>query len=223
MKDQIWLDLWKDVKKHTLLASYLCAASYPWEILSNLGAIIHAIGEGLPTDEYERHADDVWIARTAHIAATACIQGPCIIGHGTELRPGAYLRGNTVAGDEAVIGNSTELKNCILFDGVQVPHFNYVGDSILGYRAHLGAGAVTSNVKSDRSDVIVRIEQTRIPTGRHKLGAILGDRVEVGCHTVLNPGCVIGRGSVVYPGISLRGYVEGGCIYKGEGNVVRKR
>lgn len=223
MKSETWFDLWKDVQKHTLLASYLCSVSYPWEVLSDLGAIIRAIGEGLPTDEYERYADSVWIARTAHVATSAYIKGPCIIGHGTELRPGAYLRGHTIVGDEAVIGNSTELKNCILFDGVQVPHFNYVGDSILGHRAHLGAGAVTSNVKSDHSDVVVCIEQGRIPTGRRKLGAMVGDLVEVGCNSVLNPGCVIGRESVVYPGLSLRGYVEGGCIYKGEGNVARKR
>ena len=222
MADQALFGLWKDVQKHTLLAPHLLPVLRPWEILDGLGTIIACLGASLPADEYEQSGRDVWIARTARVSPAAHLTGPCIIGHDTELRPGAFIRGGVLVGDEAVIGNSTELKNCVLFDGVQVPHFNYVGDSILGYRAHLGAGAVTSNVKSDRTEVFAHLGGQAVATGRRKLGALVGDVVEIGCHTVLNPGVVIGRESAVYPGLSLRGYVAGGCGYKGEGNVVRK-
>lgn len=206
--------------EHTLAWSYLCGFSYPWEALEGLGDCIRAIGTGLSPMEFDRIGEDVWISKTARIAPSATVCGPAVIGHGSELRTGAFLRGSTLVGDGCVVGNSVELKNCILFDGVQVPHFNYVGDSILGYRAHLGAGAVTSNVKSDKTQVSVRFQRDCIPTGRKKLGAILGDGVEIGCNCVLNPGCVIGAGSRVYPLSSVRGYVPENCIYKSSGNIV---
>ena len=215
--------LWRDTEQHTLSFPLLQKAAYPWEILSALSDFIRAVGQQLPRDEYEQLADGVWAARTARIATSAHIGAPCIIGHDTEVRHCAFIRGGALIGDGAVIGNSTELKNCVLFDGVQVPHFNYVGDSVLGYRAHLGAGAITSNVKSDRSDIVVWIEQSRIPTGRRKLGAMVGDLVEVGCNSVLNPGCVVGRESRVYPSVSVRGFVWERCVWKGDGSVVRRR
>ena len=215
--------LWRDTEEHTLSFPLLQKAAYPWEILSALSDFIRAVGQQLPRDEYEQLTDGVWVARTAHIAPTAHIASPCIIGHDTEVRHGAFIRGGALVGDGAVVGNSTELKNCVLFDGVQVPHFNYVGDSVLGYRAHLGAGAITSNVKSDRSDIVAWIEQSRIPTGRRKLGAMVGDLVEVGCNSVLNPGCVVGRESRVYPSVSVRGFVGERCVWKGDGSVVRRR
>lgn len=215
--------LWRDVQLHTLCAPLLQKAAYPWEILSLLTDFIRAVGQRLPPDEYETLADGVWAARTAHIAPSACIGAPCIIGHDTDIRHGAFIRGSALIGDRVVVGNSTELKNCVLFDGVQAPHFNYVGDSILGYRAHLGAGAITSNIKSDRSDIVVRIEQARIPTGRRKLGAMIGDFVEIGCNSVLNPGTVVGRESVVYPALSVRGYVSEQCICKSAKEIIKKR
>ena len=215
--------LWRDTEEHTLSFPLLQKAAYPWEILSARSDFIRAVGQQLPRDEYEQLTDGVWVARTAHIAPTAHIASPCIIGHDTEVRHGAFIRGGALVGDGAVVGNSTELKNCVLFDGVQVPHFNYVGDSVLGYRAHLGAGAITSNVKSDRSDIVAWIEQSRIPTGRRKLGAMVGDLVEVGCNSVLNPGCVVGRESRVYPSVSVRGFVGERCVWKGDGSVVRRR
>ena len=215
--------LWRDTEQHTLSFPLLQKAAYPWEILSALSDFIRTVGQQLPRDEYEQLTDGVWVARTAHIAPTAHIASPCIIGHDTEVRHGAFIRGGALVGDGAVVGNSTELKNCVLFDGVQVPHFNYVGDSVLGYRAHLGAGAITSNVKSDRSDIVVWIEQSRIPTGRRKLGAMVGDLVEVGCNSVLNPGCVVGRESRIYPCVSVRGYVVERGVLKGNGDVVRRR
>ncbi len=205
--------------EHTLAWSYLCRFSYPWEALNGLAEFIRALGERLSLEEYERIGEDVWISKTAKIAPSAVICGPAVVGHGSELRTGAFLRGGTLVGDGCVVGNSVELKNCILFDGVQVPHFNYVGDSILGYRAHLGAGAVTSNVKSDKTMVSVRFSKADIPTGRKKLGAILGDGVEIGCNCVLNPGCVIGAGSRVYPLSSVRGYVPENSIYKTGGEI----
>jgi NDP-sugar pyrophosphorylase family protein len=215
--------LWHSLEQHTLAASLLVSRDYPWQILGHLCDFIRALGAQLPADEYEQVSEAVWVARTAHLATTVHIDGPTIIGHDTELRPGAYIRGGVLVGDGAVIGNSTELKNCILFDGVQVPHFNYVGDSVLGYRAHLGAGAITSNVKSDHTDVTIRSPFFSIDTGRRKLGAILGDRVEIGCNTVLNPGTVVGRESTVYPCQSVRGYIEQGCIWRGPGNVIGKK
>ncbi len=205
---------------------WLAEMTYPWEILASLPAIIREIGEGLDPFVYERVAPDVWIARSATVSSTAHIGGPAIIGEGSEVRHGAFIRASALVGDLCVVGNSTELKNVILSDGVQVPHYNYVGDSILGYRAHMGAGAITSNVKSDKTPVTVRTVGApvgadptgeypiSIETGRAKLGAVLGDRVEIGCNSVLNPGTVVGAGTTVYPLSSVRGVLPAGAIYK---------
>ena len=214
--------LWHSMELHTLAHPLLLRTDYPWQALSALPDFILALGRSLPRDEYEELLPEVWVARTAHIAPTVQLQKGCIIGHDTEVRQGAFLRGQVLVGDGVVVGNSTELKGCVLFDGVQVPHFNYVGDSILGYRAHLGAGAITSNVKSDKGEVVIHRGDSHLSTGRRKLGALLGDFVEVGCNSVLNPGTVIGRGSVVYPLCSVRGYVGENCIYKGEGKIVAR-
>lgn len=216
---------------HTRAAAWLEKTEYPWEILPDVSDIIYAIGATLDPAVYDTPAEGVWVARSATVAPTAHIGAPAIIGEGTEVRPGAFIRGSALVGDGCVVGNSTELKNCILFDGVQVPHYNYVGDSVLGYKSHMGAGAITSNVKSDKSLVIVRPTAgyegafEPIPTGRKKFGAMLGDFVEVGCNSVLNPGTVIGGHSNVYPLSSVRGAVPSFSIYKsGKGSeVVPKR
>ncbi|MBQ8431393.1 MAG: UDP-N-acetylglucosamine pyrophosphorylase [Clostridia bacterium] len=208
--------------EHTLAAPYLASVTYPWEILSRIPGMIQEIGATLSAEEYRRVGEDVWIAKDAVVAPTASISGPCIIGHGTEVRHCAFIRGAALVGDGAVVGNSTELKNCILFDGVQVPHYNYVGDSILGYKSHLGAGAITSNVKSDKTNVAIRVGEEKIATGCRKLGAILGDFVEVGCGSVLNPGTVIGSHSNVYPLSAVRGYIPENSIYKASGCIVTK-
>ena len=207
---------------HTRAAQMLAACEYPWEALDKIGETVLAIGKMLPGELYDRPQEDVWIAKTASVAGTASIAGPCIIGERTEVRPGAFIRGNALVGDGAVVGNSTELKNCILFDGVQVPHYNYVGDSVLGYKAHMGAGAITSNVKGDKKAVVVRGE-ARYETGRKKFGAMLGDHAEIGCNSVLNPGTVIGRDAQVYPLSSVRGVVPEGHIVKGERGVFPKQ
>jgi NDP-sugar pyrophosphorylase family protein len=214
--------LWRTMQSHTLAFPLLQSVDYPWQALSALSDFILDLGRSLPKDEYEEILPEVWVARTAHIAPTALLQKGCIIGHDTEVRQGAFIRGNVLIGDGVVVGNSTELKGCVLFDGVQVPHFNYVGDSVLGHRAHLGAGAITSNVKSDKGEVIIHCGNLHFPTGRRKLGALLGDCVEVGCNSVLNPGTVIGSGSVIYPLTSVRGCVGENCIYKGEGRIVAR-
>ena len=204
---------------HTRAAEYLRGFAYPWEALAGIGDMIRALGVGLSSTDFDEIASEVWVHKTAKVAASAHLGGPCIIGAGTEVRHGAFIRGNALVGDGCVVGNSVELKNVILFDGVQVPHYNYVGDSILGFKSHMGAGAVTSNVKSDKSLVVI----DGVPTGRKKVGAMLGDGVEVGCNSVLNPGTVIGRGSRVYPGVSVRGFVPEGCIVKGKGEIVEIR
>ena len=208
---------------HTLAAPLLAETEYPWQALGGLKEFIRALGPTLPDAEYDRIGEDIWIAKTAVIAPTACINGPAVIGPDTEVRHCAFIRGSALVGAGAVVGNSTELKNVILFDGVQVPHYNYVGDSILGYKSHMGAGAVTSNVKSDKTPVTVRAGEERLETGMKKLGAILADRVEIGCGSVLNPGTVIGAGSNVYPLSSVRGYVPASCIFKAERGIVPKR
>ena len=202
--------------------AHLMHYRYPWEILDPLRQIIAALGRDLPAAEFEERGEGIFISRRASVADSACIHSPCIIEEGAQVRHGAFLRGGTLIGRGAVVGNSCELKNCILFDGVQVPHFNYVGDSILGFGAHLGAGAITSNVKGDRSEVYVRVGEQRFPTGRKKLGAMLGDGVEVGCNAVLNPGTVVGIGTRIYPLCSVRGYIPPQCILKG-GETVRRR
>ena len=195
---------------------------YPWDALEGLGDFIRELGKGL-TEEYREIRDDVWVAKGAAVATGAVIMAPAIICQGAEIRHCAYIRGGVIVGKGAVVGNSTELKNCILFDGVQVPHYNYVGDSILGYKAHMGAGSVASNLKSDRSEVVVKLPDGEIPTGRRKLGAILGDYAEIGCHAVLNPGTVVGRGASVYPLSCVRGVVPSGHIYKSRDNVVERK
>ena len=200
---------------HTLAAEYLTGFTWPHEALPGIKAMIRALGETLPESEYERRGESVWIARDAVIAPNAFIGENVIIGHKTEVRPCAFIRGAALVGENAVVGNSTELKNVILFDNVQVPHYNYVGDSILGYHAHMGAGAVTSNVKGDRTLVTVRDGSQSLETGLKKMGAMLGDWAEIGCNSVLNPGTVVGRNAQVYPLTSVRGTVPANCIHKG--------
>lgn len=194
---------------------------YPWEALSEISAFILKLGETLSAEEYEKHGEDVWISKSAKIFPNNYIAGPTIIGHRTEVRPGAFIRGNALVGEDCVIGNSTELKNVIIFDCVQVPHYNYVGDSVLGYKSHMGAGAVTSNVKQDKSHVTLVMDGEKLDTGLKKFGAMLGDNVEVGCNSVLNPGTVIGTGSRVYPLSMVRGIVPANSIHKNDGTIVK--
>lgn len=208
---------------HTVAGDKLKALTYPHEALAQIGDWIREIGAGLDAALYDHPAEDVWIAKSATVAPTASIAGPCIVGEETEVRHCAFIRGNALIGCGAVVGNSTELKNVILFDGVQVPHYNYVGDSILGYRAHMGAGAVTSNVKGDKTPVVFRGVDFAVETGRKKVGAMLGDFAEIGCGCVLNPGTVIGRRTSVYPLSSVRGVVPADSIYKAKGNVVIRK
>ncbi|HIY27045.1 MAG TPA: UDP-N-acetylglucosamine pyrophosphorylase [Candidatus Acutalibacter pullistercoris] len=205
---------------HTAAAPLLENTQYPWEALSQLGDYIVELGKTLPAGEYEQRGEDVWIHKTAKIYPNNYIAGPCIIGPETEVRPGAFIRGKALVGAHCVVGNSTELKNVILFDNVQVPHYNYVGDSILGYKSHMGAGALTSNVKQDKTPVTVRVGEERLETGLKKFGAMLGDHVEVGCNSVLNPGTVVGRGSHVYPLSMMRGFLPSGMIHKNSGETV---
>lgn len=209
--------------EHTKACDFLKQFTYPWEALPQISDFIKELGESLSDDEYERIADDIWIAKDAILYNhSAYIAGPCIIGHRTEVRPSAFIRGSALVGDDCVVGNSTELKNVILFDNVQVPHYNYVGDSVLGYKAHMGAGSITSNVKSDKKLVVVKSPEGQIETGIKKFGAMLGDEVEVGCGTVLNPGSVVGSHSNIYPLSSVRGFVPANSIYKKQGEVVEK-
>ena len=208
---------------HTAARPLLEGCEYPWQALPGIGDFIRQLGPALPADEYEQKGENVWVHKSAVIFPNNYIAGPCIIGPGTEVRPGAFIRGNALVGGGCVVGNSTELKNVILFDNVQVPHYNYVGDSILGYKSHLGAGALTSNVKSDKTLVTVRAGEERIETGLKKFGAMVGDWVEVGCGTVLNPGTVIGPESRVYPLSMVRGFVPAKSLYKKQGEVVALR
>lgn len=210
--------------EHSKAADYLKQFTYPWEALAGISDFVKELGKTLPEDEYDHPAEDVWIAKDVqfYIRETNYIKGPAIIGHGTEIRPGAFIRGSVLVGDNCVIGNSTELKNVIIFDNVQVPHYNYVGDSILGYKAHMGAGSITSNVKSDKTLVIVKDGEKRYETGLKKFGAMLGDEVEVGCGSVLNPGTVIGPHSNVYPLSSVREVIPANSIYKKRGEIAEK-
>jgi len=196
--------------------------TYPWEVLPKISAFILQLGSTLSGEEYEKIGEDVWIARSATVAPTAYIHGPAIIGKNAEVRHCAFIRGNAIVGEGAVVGNSTELKNVVLFNKVQVPHYNYVGDSILGYKAHMGAGSITSNVKSDKKLVVVKDGRERIETGLKKFGAMLGDEVEVGCGSVLNPGTVVGRHSSIYPLSSVREVVPADSIYKKRGEVAAR-
>ncbi len=205
---------------HTKAKELLENTEYPWEALPKIGEFILKLGETLPASKYRKLADDVWVSKTAKIYPNNYIAGPTIIGHNTEVRPGAFIRGNALVGENCVVGNSTELKNVILFDNVQVPHYNYVGDSIFGYKAHTGAGAITSNVKQDKSLVTVNVNGEKLATGLKKFGAMLGDRVEVGCNTVMNPGTVVGREARIYPLSMVRGFVPEKSIYKKQGEIV---
>ena len=197
--------------------------TFPWEVLPKIKDFIIELGKTLSLEEYSHPQEDIWIAKSATVAANASINGPCIIGKKTEVRPGAFIRGNAIVGEYCVVGNSTELKNVILFNKVQVPHYNYVGDSILGYKAHMGAGSITSNVKSDKTLVVVRDGKEEIATGRKKFGAMLGNNVEVGCNSVLNPGTVICPESNVYPLSAVRGVVPAHSIYKNRNEIVEKQ
>ena len=206
---------------HTLAGEYLKKFEYPWQALSGLKALILELGSRLG-DDYTQVSSDVWVHKTATVAPTAYLGGPCIIGAGTEVRHCAFIRGSALVGENCVVGNSVELKNVILFDNVQVPHYNYVGDSILGYKSHMGAGSLTSNVKSDKTLVVVKDGDEKYETGLKKFGAMVGDFVEVGCNSVLNPGTVVGRGSNIYPLSCVRGVVPADSIFKSAGKIVKK-
>lgn len=206
-----------------MVASIFENIEYPFEALSKISDFIKALGPTLDPEIYENKGENIWIAKSAKIAPTASITGPCIIGENTEVRQCAFIRGNAFVGNSCVVGNSTELKNVLLIEKVQVPHYNYVGDSILGFGSHMGAGSITSNVKSDKTLVTVKIGDKRIETGLKKFGAILGDNVEVGCGSVLNPGTIIGQNSNIYPLSSVRGFVPSGSIFKNANEVVKKR
>lgn len=210
---------------HTQAKGYLEGFTYPWEALAGIKEMIVGLGETLDPELYDKKGENVWISKSAKIYPNNYIEGPCIIGHNTEVRPGAFIRGSVLVGENCVVGNSTELKNCILFDNVQVPHYNYVGDSILGYKSHMGAGSITSNVKSDKTLVVIKSQDKSesYPTERKKVGAMLGDFVEIGCGSVLNPGTVVGRNSSVYPLSSVRGIVPEGSIYKKQGEIVKRK
>ena len=207
--------------EHTMAKKFLEQYEYPWQALTGIRDMILELGTSL-TDAYKEVSPGVWVHETATVAPTAFLGAPCIIGANTEVRHCAFIRGSALVGENCVVGNSVELKNVILFDNVQVPHFNYVGDSILGYKAHMGAGSVTSNVKSDQTLVTVRDGENRIETGLQKFGAMVGDFVEVGCNAVLNPGTVVGRNSNIYPTSCVRGVVPEMSIWKNDGRIVKK-
>lgn len=209
--------------ERTVAAPFLKQFTYPWEALAGIREFIVTLGNSLPEDRFEKRGEDVWIAKSARVAPTAFLNGPCIVDENAEIRHCAFVRGSAVIGKGAVVGNSTELKNVILFDQVQVPHYNYVGDSILGYKAHMGAGSITSNVKSDKTLVTIASPEGSIATGLKKMGAVLGDFVEVGCNSVLNPGTVVGRNSSIYPLSMVRGFVPENHIYKRQGEVVLRK
>ena len=206
---------------HTMAKDYLVSFTYPWEALAGISDLILSLGATL-SEEYTKVSEDVWVHKTAKIMPSAYIAGPCIIGANTEVRHCAFIRGSALIGEGCVVGNSTELKNVILFDGVQVPHYNYVGDSILGYKAHMGAGSLTSNVRGDKKLVVIHGEEN-IPTNRKKVGAMIGDFGEIGCNSVLNPGVIIGRNAQVYPTSCVRGVVPENGIYKNNGSIAMKQ
>lgn len=208
--------------KETIASALFADVIYPWEVLSKIHDFILELGKSLPEHIYEKRAEDIWVARSAKVASSACLNGPLIIDEEAQVRHCAFIRGSAIVGKGAVVGNSTELKNVVLFNKVQVPHYNYVGDSVLGYKSHMGAGSITSNVKSDKTLVTVKCGDDRLETGLKKMGAILGDRVEVGCNSVLNPGTVIGRDSNIYPTSMVRGVVPACSIYKNSENIVLK-
>ena len=207
---------------HTMAGEYLSGFSYPWEALDGIKELIISLGGKLSEEEYDEVSPQVWVHKTATVAPTAFLGAPCIIGAETEVRHCAFIRGSALVGKKCVVGNSVELKNVILFDNVQTPHYNYVGDSILGYKSHMGAGSITSNVKSDKTLVTVKNGEERIETGRKKFGAILGDNVEVGCNSVLNPGTILGRRASVYPTSCVRGCVPEDHIFKDKYHIVKR-
>ena len=208
--------------EETIAGKLFEGAEYPWEVLPKISAFIVELGNTLSSEDYEKRGENVWVAKSAKVAPTAYINGPAIIGKDAEIRHCAFIRGNAIVGEGSVVGNSTELKNVVLFNKVQVPHYNYVGDSILGYRAHMGAGSITSNVKSDKTLVVVKDTEEQIATGLKKFGAMLGDCVEVGCNSVLNPGTVVGRNSQIYPTSCVRGVIHENSIYKKRGEIAEK-
>ena len=209
--------------EHTLAKDYLSKFEYPWQALSGIKEEIIRIGKTLDKNEYDEVKENVWIHKTATVFESAYLGAPLIIGPNTEVRHCAFIRGNAIVGNNAVVGNSTELKNVILFDNVQVPHYNYVGDSILGYKSHMGAGSITSNVKSDKKLVVIKNKEEKIETGLKKIGAMLGDEVEVGCGSVLNPGTIIGSHTNIYPLSSVRGVIKAKSIYKNQNEIVDKK
>ena len=209
--------------EETIAKDIFLGVTYPWEVLSRIKDFIVALGETLPEEKYERREGNIWIARSAKVFPSAYIGGPAIIDEEAEIRHCAFIRGSAIVGKGAVVGNSTELKNVILFNKVQVPHYNYVGDSILGFKAHMGAGSITSNVKSDKTLVVVKAGEETLETGLKKFGAMLGDQVEVGCNSVLNPGTVIGKNTNIYPTSMVRGLIPADSIYKRQGETVEKR
>ncbi|MCR5736806.1 MAG: UDP-N-acetylglucosamine pyrophosphorylase [Eubacterium sp.] len=207
----------------TIAAELFDGKTYPWEVLADIGDFILKLGPTLPAEEFEHPAEDIWIHKSVSVAKTATLTGPLIIDADTEVRPGAFVRGKAIVGKNCVVGNSTELKNVVLFNTVQVPHYNYVGDSILGTHSHMGAGSITSNVKSDKTLVVVKDEEEQIETGLKKFGAMIGDYVEVGCNSVLNPGTVIGRNTNIYPLSSVRGVIPTNSIFKGRNDIIDKK
>jgi len=220
-KEQMTIQELYDTQK-TIAGKYLDRYTYPWEVFPHIGEIVKELGLGLPKEEYGRLGEDIWVHKTVSVPPTATLKGPAIFCRNVEIRSGAFVRGNVLVGEGCVVGNSTELKNVILFDSVQVPHYNYVGDSILGYKSHMGAGSITSNVKSDKALVKVHGEDGDIETGLKKFGAAIGDFVEVGCGSVLNPGTVVGPHTNIYPLSSVRGCVDKNSIYKRDGVVAEK-
>lgn len=206
----------------TIASGLFEGKTYPWEVLSEIKAYILKLGETLPADEYDHPEEGVWIAKDAKVFPSAYIGSPCIIDHGAEVRHCAFIRESAIVGKNAVVGNSVELKNVVLFDSVQVPHYNYVGDSVLGYKAHMGAGSITSNVKSDKSLVVIKQPGAPLETGRKKVGAMVGDCAEIGCNSVLNPGTVVGRNAQIYPVSCVRGFIPANSIYKNKDSIVQK-
>lgn len=219
--EQVTIEKLYDLKE-TIAEEIFQGKTYPWEVLPLIGTFIEKLGKTLSSEEYDQIGENIWVAKSASIAPTVAINGPCIIGKNAEIRQCAFIRGNAIVGEGAVVGNSTELKNVILFNKVQVPHYNYVGDSVLGYKAHMGAGSITSNVKSDKKLVVIHGEDFELETGMKKFGAMLGDGVEVGCNSVLNPGTVVGKNSNIYPLSSVRGVVPADSIYKSRQEIVKK-
>ena len=207
----------------TIAGEYLAKFTYPWEALKGISDFIKKLGPTLDPEVYEKRGENIWVAKNATVAETACLNGPLIIDEEAEIRHCAFIRGNAIVGKGSVVGNSTELKNVIIFNSVQVPHYNYVGDSILGYKSHMGAGSITSNVKSDKTLVVVKDKEEKIETGLKKFGAMLGDHVEIGCNSVLNPGTVIGKDTNVYPLSMVRGVVPAHSIYKNKNEIIEKQ